>query len=80
MSCAYDLWKSTDPWWEEGHYDMCEECEEEVCECRCECGECGKKESEFDIYEQGENITLYIQAGTARMTGTLLCPDCIPEE
>lgn len=35
MLCSYDAWKSTDPWWEEGYYDMCEKCEEEVGECTC---------------------------------------------
>tara|TARA_R110000822_G_scaffold19327_2_gene63119 strand:- start:213 stop:569 length:357 start_codon:yes stop_codon:yes gene_type:complete len=35
---------------------------------------CNRKESELDIYEEGENIILYIQSGT------LLCPDCIPEQ
>ena len=38
------------------------------------CSDCGKKESEIDIYKQGENITVYAQSGT------LLCPDCIPEQ
>ena len=36
MTFNYDMWKSTDPWWEEGYYDMCEKCEEEVGECECE--------------------------------------------
>ena len=35
MVCSYDQWKSTDPYWEEGYYDMCEECEEEIAECLC---------------------------------------------
>jgi hypothetical protein len=38
------------------------------------CSDCNRKESELDIYEEGENIALYIQSGT------LLCPDCIPEQ
>jgi len=38
------------------------------------CSDCGRGESEIDIYKQGENITLYAQSGT------LLCPDCIPEQ
>tara|TARA_R100001082_G_scaffold109667_1_gene87388 strand:- start:203 stop:505 length:303 start_codon:yes stop_codon:yes gene_type:complete len=38
------------------------------------CSNCGRLEHEIDVYQQGENITLYAQ------TGTLLCPDCIPEQ
>lgn len=36
------------------------------------CDKCGKKESECDIYEQGDNITNFAT------TGQMLCPDCIP--
>ena len=50
----YDIWRATDPWWEDGYYDHCETCEEEQCECTCE-----KDEAEVvsmnpsDIQEKG---------------------------
>lgn len=30
----YDLWKSTDPWWEEE--ELCEECGNELDDCICQ--------------------------------------------
>ena len=36
------------------------------------CVRCGKKESECDVYDQGNNLSTYAP------TGELLCPDCIP--